>query len=162
MYQTACTECMVEDKSVAIYVGETARSGCERMTEHLNDAKQKQGDSHILKHWINHHGGRETKFSFEIIRFFKTPLERQIGEAVRIEKTGANQILNSKSMFNRNGLTRIMVKDVPEEVNLGDRVDMEQQEDDVTDQTPLYLVLVYLKIYEYTCQIGHATLALSV
>ena len=118
MYQTACTECMEGNKSVAVYVGESARNGYERMTEHLDDARKKKGDSHISKHWINPHGGRKTKFSFEITKFFTSPLERQVGEAVRIEKTGAHQILNSKSMFNWSGLPRIFAKDVTEPTNL--------------------------------------------
>ena len=41
---------------------------------------------------------RLTEFSFEIIQFFARPLERQVGEAVRIVRTGASQILNSKTM----------------------------------------------------------------
>ena len=80
MYQTACLECTTVDKSKAVYVGETARSGSERMTEHLDDAQNKQGESHIYKHWMNHHNGRETAFSFEVVKFFASPLERQAGE----------------------------------------------------------------------------------
>merc|ERR1712030_214445 len=104
MYQTACTECMVGDKSLAVYVGESARSGSERMTEHLDNARDKRADSHIFKHWSNQHGGRQTGFSFKILKFFGAPLERQVGEAVRIARTGANTILNSKSVYNRNPL----------------------------------------------------------
>ena len=48
-------------------------------------------------------------------------------EAVRIEKTGAHRILNSKGMFNRCTLPRIVAKDNVEEVNLG--VETEKKED---------------------------------
>ena len=58
----------------------------------------------------------------EILQFFKSPLERQVGEAVRIARTGANRILNSKSVYNRSTLPRIVAQDVREEVNLGDMV----------------------------------------
>ena len=136
MYQTACTECMEGDRPLAVYVGESARSGYERMSEHLDDARKNKGDSHISKHWINHHGGKETKFSFEIIKFFTSPLERQVGEAVRIEKTGAHQILNSKSMFNRSGLPRIITKDITELTNLGDMLEMEPRQP-VEDKEPV-------------------------
>ena len=120
MYETACLECREGDKLLAVYVGESARSGSERMTEHLENARDKRTDSHIYKHWTNQHGGRQTDFSFKILNFFAAPLERQVGEAVRIARTGASNILNSKSVYNRNPLPRIVAKDVVEPTNLGD------------------------------------------
>ena len=66
-------------------MGESARSGAERMEEHLDDAKHKRKDSHIYKHWTIQYGGRETRFEFGIVAFFSSPLERQVAEAVRIE-----------------------------------------------------------------------------
>ena len=96
---------------------------------HLENARKKRGDSHIFKHWMNQHGGRETKFSFEIVKFFSTPLERQVDEAVRIAKTGAGQILNSKSMYNRSSLPRIVAQDVKEPTNLRNMVGQEDDDD---------------------------------
>ena len=49
-------------------------------------------------------GGVETPFKFEIIGFFKTPLERQVAEAVRLQRTGAVKILNSKSVYSRSSI----------------------------------------------------------
>ena len=51
-----------------------------------------------------------------------------MGEAVRIERTGAQHILNSKSMFNRSGLPRVIAKDTEEPTNLGDMLEMEPRE----------------------------------
>ena len=96
------------------------------MTEHLDDAKKHKSDSHIYKHWTNQHDGRETTFTFEIVQFFSTPLDRQVGEAVRIVKTGAGQILNSKTMYNRSSLPRIVAQDRKEPMNLGDMVGQEE------------------------------------
>ena len=42
LYETSCDECMVEGKSMATYVGESARSSYERMNEHLDDAKSRR------------------------------------------------------------------------------------------------------------------------
>ena len=120
MYETACLECMSGEKELAVYVGESARSASERMTEHMENARDRRADSHIYKHWSIQHAGKETKFSFKILGFFDAPLERQVGEAVRIALTGAGSILNSKSVFNRNPLPRIVAQDVVEETNLGD------------------------------------------
>ena len=41
----------------SIYVGETARSICERGAEHWRGYKEKAEDSHIFKHYVIHHGG---------------------------------------------------------------------------------------------------------
>ena len=91
------------------------------MNEHVENAEKLHKDSHMVKHWANQHSGARTEFSFEILSFHNSPLERQVGEALRILRTGAEQILNSKSMFNRISLPRINAKDVKEEVTLGDR-----------------------------------------
>ena len=41
MYETACQECKSGEKFLAVYVGESARSGSERMTEHLDNARDR-------------------------------------------------------------------------------------------------------------------------
>ena len=86
----------------------------------MEDARSGKSDSHIYKHWVNHHGGKETVFSFKIVSFFSSALERQVGEAVRIVQTGASQIMNSKSVYNRSSLPRIIAKDTVDEMNLWD------------------------------------------
>ena len=67
---------MVDGKPTARYVGESARSGAERMGEHMDDARSKSKDSHMWKHWANQHGGQETRFNFKILSFF-SKWERQ-------------------------------------------------------------------------------------
>ena len=96
VYETSCTECMEGDVAMARYVGESARSAKERFAEHWDDALKKKPDSHIYKHWQNKHNGKETAFKFKIISFHNTPLDRQVSEAVRIARTGAEKILNCK------------------------------------------------------------------
>ena len=76
LYETTCLECMVDGKPTARYVGESARSGAERMGEHMDDARSKSKDSHMWKHWANQHGGQETRFNFKILSFF-SKWERQ-------------------------------------------------------------------------------------
>ena len=76
--------------------------------EHWGDFESKSGDSHILKHWLTHHGGVGTpKFRIEVIKYCQDALTRQVGEAVRIQYRG--QTLNSKSGFNRSGLSRLVL-----------------------------------------------------
>ena len=78
------------------YVGETARLISERWGDHQRDARDRVSDSHIWKHWVNEHEGEETEFQIQVIKFFDSPLDRQVLEAVRIERTSAQRILSSK------------------------------------------------------------------
>ena len=89
MYETYCTACRDGETPLAKYVGESARSAKERFGEHWEDARKGSPDSHIFKHWQNVHGGKETRFTFEIISLHNSALDRQVSEAVRKERTGA-------------------------------------------------------------------------
>ena len=67
----------------SIYVGETSRSLHERAQEHWNDFHSKKQDSHILKHWIIHHGGEGVpNFQIRVIKYCRDALSHQVGEAV--------------------------------------------------------------------------------
>ena len=108
------------------------------MEEHLDDAEHERNESHMFKHWTIQHGGNKTKFSFKVISFFSSPLKRQVAEAVRILKTGAKRILNSKGMLNRCSLPRIIAQDAIEEVNLGDMgltESVEVEPDQIVEET---------------------------
>merc|ERR1712030_221724 len=76
--------------------------------------------SHIHKHWQNQHEGRQTEFKFKVISFHRSALERQIAEAVRISRTGGERIMNSKGVYNRCELVRIIAKETVETPFLGD------------------------------------------
>ena len=66
----------------------------------------------MLEHQGLAHGGtggtEELQFKFRIVRAFKTSLDRQIAEAIRIHKRGGG-ILNRKGEFNRCSLTRLVL-----------------------------------------------------
>ena len=72
------------------------------------------------KHWKIYHGGKKTNFKVEVIGYYASALERQVSEGVRISRTGASKILNSKSVYSRNRLPRIVTVDVPEVETLDD------------------------------------------
>ena len=91
------------------------------MGGHLDDAENKKTESHMRKHWVLQHDGVKTDFSFEILSFHKSALDRHVAEAVRISRTGASKILNSKNLFNRSSIPRVVAQNSIEEVNLGDR-----------------------------------------
>ena len=90
VYETSCQACCDEEgKSVAKYVGESARSVKERYGENIEDAEKDRKDSHMGKHWAVQHQGKRTDFKVEVVGYFSSALERQVAEGVRISKTGA-------------------------------------------------------------------------
>ena len=101
LYESECISCNpdvgegggdqnLEDKREipSIYVGESARSLFERSGEHWADAEAGKESSYKVEHMSLAHKGEEgsPRFKFKIVRTFKTCLERQIAEAVRIQK----------------------------------------------------------------------------
>ena len=92
----------------SIYVGETSCSIYERAKEHLKDAGNRLKESHMVKHWLNHHAGEgEPDFRFTIIRVYKDSLSRHIGDSVRIKLRG--NVLNSQAVYSRCRLPRLDV-----------------------------------------------------
>ena len=95
------------------YIGENNKSGYERGKEHLGQKENIDEGSHMLKHCLLEHPNlrpNEVKFGMRLRGQFKTPIERQIGEATAIlidSKKGGISLLNSKSEFNRCSLPRI-------------------------------------------------------
>ena len=104
----------VKDDIPTLYVGETSRSIFERSREHWDDWRSRKEESHIRRHQEAEHGGDGApKFIMRVVKFSKTALSRQIGEAVRIgRRGGAGRILNSKSEYNRWKIPRLVIEEV--------------------------------------------------
>ena len=100
VYESKCLACPASNNR-STYIGETGRSLYERSQEHLDDAENKRKCSHIFKHWATEHPEMKTQpvFKFTVLKPHKTPLDRQLHEAVRISSHG---FLNSKSEFRQN------------------------------------------------------------
>ena len=117
VYENICVDCNPEAvkkgelqninmEIPSVYVGETARSVQERAKEHWEGFKNKKEDNHILKHWVLHHNSTgEPNFIMKVVKFHRTALSRQVGEAIRIHKRG--MVLNSKGEYNRCHITRL-------------------------------------------------------
>ena len=97
-----------QDQEAFLYVGESARSLCERSTEHWLAAEQMKEESYMVQHSVEAHNGENNHtFKFKVVRSFRSALDRQIAEAVRIEMRGS--VLNRRGEFNRGSLTRLGV-----------------------------------------------------
>ena len=95
-----------------MYVGESGRSLYERAGEHIADARSRNEDSHMVKHWAASHPEMETapKFKLKIIASFQDALTRQISESVRIDMRGGRVgILNSKTEYSRCRFPRLVI-----------------------------------------------------
>ena len=128
VYENVCKRCnpgadskkeLVDVKSdiPTLYVGETSRSVFERSKEHWKAWRSQKEDSHMLRHQVAEHGGEgDPQFTMRVVKYYKTALSRQVGEAVRIRRRGgAGCILNSKSEYNRCMIPRLIVEEQDEE-----------------------------------------------
>ena len=86
-YFAKCKTCDLYGKE-RIYYGETARNLHVRSHEHYNGLKSECKNNFMHRHIMNEHGGQSCGVEFEwgIIGKFVKPLERQISEAIYIEK----------------------------------------------------------------------------
>ena len=109
-----------------VYVGETSRSLFERTKEHWGAWHAKKEDSHILRHQVGAHGAdEEPSFVMRAVKYHRTALYRQLGEAVRIRRRGGQgSILNSKAEYDRCYIPRLIV----EEKDTREQELMEEQE----------------------------------
>ena len=86
----------------------------ERGLEHLRDLNEMKAESHMLKHFFKHHEGEELssmKFGARIVKAARTAFNRQVSESVQIQENAArNEIVNSKSEYNRCALPRLTTK----------------------------------------------------
>ena len=82
--------------------------------EHWTDFEDLNTSSHILKHYLLEHEDIEMsalEFGIRVTGSYKSPVERQVAEAVKIEfeqEKGTN-LLNSKSEFNRCQIPRLKI-----------------------------------------------------
>ena len=100
----------------------------------MRDAESFNPKSHIMKHWVNEHPDRleMPPFTFTTTCQFKDCLSRrQIGEALKINYS-KDELLNSKSEYIKNCLTRLTIEESSWEKNererLEDREEVKEQE----------------------------------
>ena len=113
MYTLTCLQCQQEGIS-AHYIGESGRSGHQRGTDHLRGAKKRDPKNPMVRHGEDHHHMFQgiPPFKMEMTRSFLKPLQRQIAEAVTIER-GANNadlMLNSKAEWGHSKIPRLTVE----------------------------------------------------
>ena len=105
---------------VSLYEGETGRNGYTREKEHLDALRLENEDNALWKHCLIQHNGEKAKFSMKVLGVFYTCLVRQVNEGVRIQKSRAHCVMNSKSEFHQHPVVRIVpMRGVQEEQGEG-------------------------------------------
>jgi hypothetical protein len=96
--------------------------------EHMRDAHGFSHKSHIVKHLVKEHPDmlEPPPFTFKITTMYKDCLSRQIGEALRIYYSKDN-ILNSKSEYLDNCISRLAIEETPWERREREKQDDEQE-----------------------------------
>ena len=87
-----------------------------RILRHGLEIEKKESTNAFAKHLEIYHPdqvGNKTAFEFRVIKNFKSPLMRQIYEAVKIHSSTADIVLNSKSEWLQPATDRVVVTREP-------------------------------------------------
>ena len=105
-YIITCTACC-NSGLLAQYEGETGRSLYERGSSHISEFKRKVSSNCMVIHNLTHHdGSTEFHFKMESIGHFRTPLDRQLNESLRIQHSNADILMNSGSEWRADRVPR--------------------------------------------------------
>ena len=102
-----------EIENVYTYIGETSRSAWERGEEHWKDLQFRRPKSHMMRHLVEFHpeiSPNEADFRMRIVSTHNSAFERQIKEAVLIERNDGPFSMNSKLEYSRTVIPKIKTK----------------------------------------------------
>ena len=122
-YTIECLECKKKGVQVE-YVGETSRTIYERGKQHLGDLVGKVAGKPLWEHCKEDHEGeiRQEWFKMNLTQKHRTALQRQIKEALSIEGSMADIILNKKCEWNGSRIPRLRVE-------VGEQLDTEKRDE---------------------------------
>ena len=95
------------------YEGETAGNGYTRGGQHLyNLSKRYLDNSPLWRHCLEEHGGEVQRFQMSITGVYKNDaMLRQITEAVKINNTDPNMLMNDRAEWNMTRVPRTVIID---------------------------------------------------
>ena len=122
LYRGTCKLCAALGRST-VYFGESGFNGYSRLGEHGAAVRTGDLSNAFAKHLLEDHPEAaalqvQDVFSFQILRTFAKPLERQVAEAVAIQNCKADTLLNSKSEWEQPAVERLIVtRELPDQDN---------------------------------------------
>ena len=100
-YKLTCNQCK------DIYIGETCRNAYVRGKEHASQFRKKDKDSVMYRHHEQKHNNNETPtFTMTVTGTYRSALDRQISEAVKINRQPKHKLINNKTEFRQNKIMR--------------------------------------------------------
>ena len=102
-YEVHCVDCR-QVGTTAVYHGESSRTLADRSLEHEASLRRQEEGSPLFKHWQTDHPEMKTppEYEFKLRGRHFSPTERQLKEALQIQFSEADRVLNSKTEFGRN------------------------------------------------------------
>ena len=110
VYSITCKDCMSKGIK-AQYIGESHRTWWDRSSEHINALKTKNEKNALVKHWLEYHGDQQSPPDFQsgVITTCRSALERQIKEAIHIQTSKLDILLNSKGEWGLNMIPQLKI-----------------------------------------------------
>ena len=105
-YKISCSECE------KIYIGETSKNAFTRGRKHTQQLKNKDKQSVLYRHLKHDHRSemQTPKFNMTVIRSHRNALDRQITEAVKINNTDRDKLMNNKTEWGHHKMLRMEMK----------------------------------------------------
>ena len=75
---------------------------------HGGSAYSKDPENALWKHCILEHESEEAEFSMKVLDTFQSSMARQVNEGVRIKRSKADCLMNSKSEFHQHPVVRVV------------------------------------------------------
>lgn len=95
-----------------IYKGESGNNAFTRGKKHLSDLSNKSKTSTLWRHCQEIHRGQVQRFSMKITATFRNDaMLRQITEAVQIDRTTKENLMNTRAEWNRTRVPRTIITD---------------------------------------------------
>ena len=111
-YEISCMQCKKVDQPVRYkYIGETARNAYSWDKKHFVGLRNKSKTSCLWEHCRDIHSGEVVNFQMSFLKRYKNEsMTRQIMEALTIENSENDVLLNTKSEWNYIAFPRIAIE----------------------------------------------------
>ena len=106
-YRISCERCRRDGKRTE-YEGETGANGFSRGREQAGGLRMEEEDNALWKHCQLEHNGEKVEFSMKVLGSFQSTMARQVNEGVRIKRSKADCLMNSKSEFHQHPVVRVV------------------------------------------------------
>ena len=105
-YEITCLLCSSNGIS-AVYQGESSKNAFARGKKHLQELRSAcKTNCMVIHNTIHHDSPTQQNFQMRVLRTFRSPMERQIEESIRIKDSTAEVLMNSGSEWRADKIPR--------------------------------------------------------